>query len=274
MAETLLQVRDLKKYFPVMSGLFRHVVGHIKAVDGIDFHIGVGETLGMVGESGCGKSTAGRASIRLIEPTGGAVTFAGEDVLGLSQEALKNLRTQVQMVFQDPYASLNPRKAVGESIGEALMYHGKVSSLSEKEDVIADTLCKVGLTPDAARRYPHEFSGGQQQRICIGRAIAMKPRLIVCDEAVSALDVSIQAQILNLLNELKASMGLSYLFISHDLSVVKHLCDRVVVMYFGKIVEEGTTEALFNDPRHAYTRKLLKSIPCTHPKNRGKRLGK
>ncbi|SCC89990.1 Oligopeptide transport ATP-binding protein AppF [Chlamydiales bacterium SCGC AG-110-P3] len=268
MVEPLLQVTGLKKYFPQFSGVFRHQTGAVKAVDGVDFQIMPGEILGMVGESGCGKSTTGRAAIRLIEPTAGQLHFDGQDLLSLSRRQLKQLRTEMQMIFQDPYASLNPRKTIANSIGEALWYHGKVKESGELRDRIADILKKVGLSPDAMNRYPHQFSGGQQQRVCIGRAIALEPRLIVCDEAVSALDVSVQAQILNLLSELKATMNLSYLFISHDLSVVRHLCDRVVVLYFGKVVEVGIRDQIFHDPQHEYTKQLLSAIPCTHPSQR------
>jgi len=262
---TVLEVKGLKKYFPVCAGVMRHVVDHIKAVDGIDFKIGLGEVVGMVGESGCGKSTAGRAAIRLIEPTAGEVSFQGRNLLALSSSELKEIRTQIQMVFQDPYSSLNPRRTVGDSIGEALVYHGKVQSRKDGDEVVASVLEQVGMSSDAMNRYPHEFSGGQQQRICIGRAIALEPKLIVCDEAVSALDVSVQAQILNLLDELKTTLGLSYLFISHDLSVVRYLCDRVLVLYYGKVVESGSTEELFNNPQHPYTQKLLSAIPKSHP---------
>lgn len=264
----LLQVSGLKKYFPIVSGFFRRQVGEIRAVDGIDFTLHQGEVLGVVGESGSGKSTAARAAIRLFEPTAGQVMFDGVDFLALSPEELKSRRKEIQMVFQDPYASLNPRKSVGESIGEALTYHGMVTSPSEQEERVAETLVKVGLSPDVMHKYPHQFSGGQQQRICIGRAIVLGPKVIICDEAVSALDVSVQAQILNLLEELKASMGLSYLFISHDLAVIRHLSDRVVVMCEGKVVEEGPVETLFEDPQHSYTQKLLSAIPITHPKYR------
>lgn len=267
MVQPLLAVKGLKKHFPQFSGVFRHQTGAIKAVDGVDFDIMPGEILGMVGESGCGKSTTGRAAIRLIEPTAGEIQFDGQDLLSLSARKLKKLRTEIQMIFQDPYASLNPRKTIADSIGEALLYHRKASR-RELRSVIADTLEKVGLSPDAMNRYPHQFSGGQQQRVCIGRAIALEPKLIICDEAVSALDVSVQAQILNLLQELKATMNLSYLFISHDLSVVRHICDRVVVLYFGKVVEVGTRDQIFNNPQHRYTKQLLSAIPCTHPSQR------
>ena len=265
MKNVLLEVKGLKKYFPVLSGLLRRQVGNIKAVDGIDFEIAEGEVLGMVGESGSGKSTAARATIRLTEPTAGQVTFQNQDFLALGREKLKEVRRQIQIVFQDPYASLNPRKTIGQSIGEGLLYHGLVTSKEEQTDRVAEVLERVGLSPDGMNRYPHQFSGGQQQRICIGRAIAMDPRLIICDEAVSALDVSVQAQILNLLADLKESLGLSYLFISHDLSVVRHISERVVVMHFGKIVESGSAEEIFHNPQHPYTKKLLAAIPKDHP---------
>lgn len=272
MNTTLLEVKGLKKYFPVLSGLFRSEVGNIKAVDGIDFKILEGEVLGMVGESGSGKSTAGRTAIRLIEPTEGQVKFLGHDLLSFDREQLKNVRQQIQIVFQDPYASLNPRKTIGQNIGEALLYHHLVPSIEEQTDRVVEILKNVGISPDAIHRYPHQFSGGQQQRICIGRAIAMHPRLIICDEAVSALDVSVQAQILNLLAELRETMGLSYLFISHDLSVIRHISDHVVVMHLGKVVEYGSAEEVFQNPQNPYTQKLLAAIPRNRPrKSREKR---
>lgn len=268
MRQVLLDVRGLKKYFPVFAGLLRHVVGQIKAVDGIDFHIGDGEVLGVVGESGSGKSTAARAAIRLVEPTAGKVIFDGIDFLSLKPDQLKDVRKKMQIVFQDPYSSLNPRKPIWLSIGEALEYHGVVTEPHQLRDVVAEILRRIGISVDAMDNYPHQFSGGQQQRICIGRAIAMKPKLIVCDEAVSSLDVSVQAQILNLLMELKETMNLSYLFISHDLSIVRHISDRVVVMHEGKAVESGDTETIFSDPQHPYTRKLLAALPIDHPRER------
>lgn len=266
MKDVLLDVKGLKKYFPIYAGLLRHEVGAVKAVDGLDFSLHKGHVLGMVGESGSGKSTAARAAIRLIEPTAGQIIFEGQSLLDLSADQLKKVRQDIQMVFQDPYASLNPRRTIGESIGEGLVYHGLVSSRSEQQDYVAAVLKKVGLPPETMRRYPHEFSGGQQQRICIGRAIALNPKLLVCDEAVSALDVSIQAQILNLLIELKETMNLSYLFISHDLSVIRHIADEVIVLYLGKMVESGPTEELFSHPQHPYTQALLSSIPRSHPR--------
>ena len=268
MSKPLLKVKQLKKYFPVYAGFFRREVDQIKAVDGIDFCVNEGKVLGLVGESGSGKSTAARAAIRLIEPTSGEVSYDGEDFLAFDKEKLLQARRTIQIVFQDPFASLNPRKTIQQSIGEALVYHGLVSSESEMNDRVAHTLERVGLSSGAMGHYPHQFSGGQQQRICIGRAIAMNPSIIICDEAVSALDVSVQAQILNLLMELKESLQLSYLFISHDLSVVRHLCDDVSVMHAGKIVEQGEVEKIFLEPEMEYTKKLLAAIPISHPRKR------
>jgi ABC-type oligopeptide transport system ATPase subunit len=262
----LLQVTGLKKYFPIYAGLFRKEVGVIKAVDGIDFSIPSGHVLGMVGESGCGKSTVARAATRLIEPTAGSITFMGQSLNDMKKQELKNIRKDIQMVFQDPYASLNPRKTIRENMGEALIYHQLVQTKDEQRDCVAEVLKKIGLSPDVMQRYPHEFSGGQQQRICIGRAIALNPKLIICDEAVSSLDVSIQAQILNLLLELKETLNLSYLFISHDLAVIRHLADQVAVLHYGKIVENRATEELFEDPQNSYTKTLLASIPRLHPR--------
>ncbi len=268
----IMQVKGLKKYFPIFAGLLRRQVATVYALDGIDFTIHKGETLGIVGESGSGKSTLARTAIRLIEPTAGSIEFEGTNLLNVSQERLKSIRRHFQMVFQDPYASLNPRKSIGESIGEALKVHGLVSSRSEQVDKVIEVLAKIGLEPDAIGRYPHQFSGGQQQRICIGRAIALDPKLIICDEAVSALDVSVRSQILNLLSKLKEELGLSYLFISHDMSVIRHFCDYVIVMYLGKVMEQASTEELFTNPKHPYTQALLSAIPKRHPKDIGRRL--
>lgn len=268
MSRKLLVVRGLKKYYPIYSGLFRKRVGWIKAVDGIDFTINEGEVLGMVGESGGGKSTAGRAAIRLIEPTEGSIQFLDQDFLALNHKQLKEMRRQIQIIFQDPYSSLNPRKTIRESIGEPLLYHNLVSSKSEQTDQVAVTLKQIGLPPEAMNRYPHQFSGGQQQRICIGRAIAMKPKLIVCDEPVSALDVSVQAQILNLLHELKESLNLSYLFISHDLSIVRHISDNVLVLQNGRVVEHNSVDNIFKNPQSPYTKTLLAAIPSRIPKKK------
>ncbi|WP_011174646.1 ABC transporter ATP-binding protein [Candidatus Protochlamydia amoebophila] len=266
MTEFLLCVKGLKKYFPIMAGLFRKEIEVFKAVDDIDFSIKTGEVLGMVGESGSGKSTAARAAVRLIEPTEGQILFSGQSLRDLSKNELKKIRKNIQIVFQDPYASLNPRKTILDSIGEALFYHGIVKTKEEQIEKVVDVLQKIGLSPDIMNRYPHEFSGGQQQRICIGRAIALNPKLIICDEAVSALDVSIQAQILNLLIELKETLDLSYLFISHDLSVIKHIADNIVVLYKGKIIESGSNIQIFENPQSTYTKELLNAIPRLRPR--------
>lgn len=265
MNNNLLEVKGLKKYFPIYTGLFRHHTSDIKAVDGIDFSIPKGKVLGMLGESGSGKSTAARTAIRLIEPTAGEIYFEGKSLMDFSRQDLKKLRKEIQIVFQDPYASLNPRKNIGENIGEALLYHEIVKTKDEQREKVADILKKIGLSPDMMQSYPHEFSGGQQQRICIGRAIALNPKLIVCDEAVSALDVSLQAQILNLLIELKENHHFSYLFISHDVSVVRYISDYVAILYLGKIVEQGGTEEVLESPKNTYTQKLLAAIPALYP---------
>ena len=261
----LLEVRNLVKHFPVRQGLFGGVSGHVHAVDGIDFDVREGETLAIVGESGCGKSTVGRLVLRLIEPSSGAVRFEGDDLLALGDAALRARRRRMQVIFQDPYASLNPRMTVGAMLGEPLMLHGLIGDAAARRGRVAELLELVGLRPDHIRRYPHEFSGGQRQRLAIARALAVEPRLIVADEAVSALDVSIQAQVINLMRELQQRFGLAYIFISHDLAVVKHIADRIAVMYLGKIVETATTDELFRNPRHPYTRALLSAVPVPDP---------
>ncbi|MDP1835505.1 MAG: ABC transporter ATP-binding protein [Chlamydiales bacterium] len=268
----LLQVKGLKKYFPIVSGVFRKHVGNVKAVDGVDFTIPEGKIVGLVGESGCGKSTAARSSIRLLEPTAGQIFFRGQDITLLDQESLKKLRREMQMVFQDPLVSLNPRKTVGVSIGEGLRYHGMVTDPDLLRARVIEVLGQVGLSDDVIGRYPHEFSGGQLQRICIARALALEPKLVICDEAVSALDVSVQGQIINLLVDLQKRLGLSYLFIAHDLSVVRHICDHVVVMYLGKVMESAPAEELFANPKHPYTQALLSAVPKNHPNEKTKRI--
>jgi oligopeptide/dipeptide ABC transporter ATP-binding protein len=260
----LLVVRNLKKYFPVRSGLFSRVSGWVKAVDDVSFDIYEGETLGLVGESGCGKTTTGRAILRLIEPTGGRIYFEGKDVLSMRGEEMRALRRRMQVIFQDPYSSLNPRMTVGKIVGEALKVH-RIVPASNFDQYVGELLARVGLSPSYRSRYPHEFSGGQRQRIGIARALALHPKFIVCDEAVSALDVSIQAQIINLLWDLQAEYHLTYLFIAHDLNVVQHIADRAAVMYLGKIVEVAPTKTLFESPKHPYTQALIASNPMPDP---------
>lgn len=276
LSHTLLEVKNLKKYFPVRKGLFKRVAAFVKAVDNIDFNIMEGETLGLVGESGCGKTTAGRAILRLIRPTEGNVLFRGRnmehfgekyreiDITRAPKDILKILRCNIQVIFQDPYSSLNPRLSIGRIVEEPLHVH-KIGSRSERLDRVRNLLRAVGLNEDHMKRYPHEFSGGQRQRIVIARALALEPQLVIADEPVSALDVSIQAQILNLLEDLQKEFKLTYLFISHDLSVIKYMCNRVAVMYLGKIVELAKTEDLFNSPRHPYTEALISAVPIPNP---------
>jgi oligopeptide/dipeptide ABC transporter ATP-binding protein len=268
----LLHVSGLKKYFPIKAGLVQKNVGYVKAVDDISFDIRHGETFGLVGESGCGKSTTGRTLLRLTQATEGRILFNGEDVMTFSKKRLRTFRTEAQIIFQDPFSSLNPRMTVGEIVGEALIEHGLVKNRAAQEKSVIEMIEKCGLSAYHIKRYPHEFSGGQRQRICIARALALNPRFVVCDEAVSALDVSIQSQIINLLKDLQQDMGLTYLFISHDLGVVKYISDRIGVMYLGSIVETASKVDLFNRPSHPYTQALLSAIPAAHPLKKRERI--
>lgn len=268
----LVQVKNLVKYFPVRGGVLQRVVAWVKAVDDVSFTIHEGETLGLVGESGCGKTTVGRTMLRLIEPTSGSVIFDGMEVFKLRErELLKEMRRNMQIIFQDPYASLDPRMPIGESIAEGLKIHN-IGTPRQRHEIVIEMLRKVGLEDYHARRYPHEFSGGQRQRIGIARALALRPKFIVCDEPVSALDVSIQSQVLNILKDLQKEFGLTYLFIAHNLSVVEHISDRVAVMYLGKIVELAGREELFRNPLHPYTQALLSAIPIPDPTLKRKRI--
>jgi len=260
----LIEVKNLVKYFPVRAGLLQRVTAWVQAVDDVSFIVRQGETLGLVGESGCGKTTVGRTMLRLIEPTSGAVAFDGKDILQLRGQALKEIRRDMQIIFQDPYASLDPRLPIGEAVMEGLNIH-KIGTPKERFEIMIETLKKVGLEDYHARRYPHEFSGGQRQRIGIARALALRPKFIICDEPVSALDVSIQSQVLNILNDLQVEFGLTYLFIAHNLSVVEHISNRVAVMYLGKIVELTRREELFRNPLHPYTQALMSAIPIADP---------
>jgi len=272
---TLLEVKHLTKFFPIKRGLLRRVVGHVRAVDDISFHVDQGETLGLVGESGCGKTTTGRCIVRALDPTSGQVLFRDGgrlvDVASLPARDLRQLRRSIQMIFQDPFSSLNPRMTLLEIVGEPLLVNG-VARGKALEERVATLLRKVGLRPEYMRRYPHAFSGGERQRIGIARALALEPRLVIADEPVSALDVSVQAQILNLLQDLRAEFHLTTIFVAHDLSVIKHISDRVAVMYVGKIVEVAPTRALFAQPKHPYTEALLSAVPKPDPRLRGERI--
>ncbi|MBM0227317.1 dipeptide ABC transporter ATP-binding protein, partial [Micromonospora sp. ATA51] len=266
MTENIIEVRDLVKHYPVTRGIvFKKTVGQVKAVDGVSFDLKAGETLGVVGESGCGKSTLSRVLMNLEKPTAGTVRYKGQDISKLSGGALRRLRRQIQLVMQDPYTSLNPRMTVGDLIGEPFEIHPEVAPKGSRRNKVKELLDLVGLNPEHINRYPHQFSGGQRQRIGIARALALRPEVIVCDEPVSALDVSIQAQVMNLLEKLQNEFGLSYVFIAHDLSVVRHLSDRVAVMYLGKMVEVGTEDEIYERPTHPYTQALLSAVPVPDP---------
>ncbi|MEW2440767.1 ABC transporter ATP-binding protein [Micromonospora marina] len=266
MTENIIEVRDLVKHYPVTRGVvFKKTIGHVKAVDGVSFELKAGETLGVVGESGCGKSTLARVLMNLEKPTAGQVLYKGQDISKLSGGALRRLRRQIQLVMQDPYTSLNPRMTVGDLIGEPFEIHPDVAPRGSRRTKVKELLDLVGLNPEHINRYPHQFSGGQRQRIGIARALALRPEVIVCDEPVSALDVSIQAQVMNLLEKLQTEFGLSYVFIAHDLSVVRHLSDRVAVMYLGKMVEIGTEDEIYERPTHPYTQALLSAVPVPDP---------
>jgi len=271
MSQALLEVRNLVKHFPIGGGMFTKPVGVVRAIDGVSFTIKKGETLGLVGESGCGKTTTGRCILQLEQPTSGSIVFEGIDMMSLDAAELRAVRRHVQVIFQDPYSSLNPRMTIGQILAEPLKVHGIVRDAGERELRVRELLTQVGLLPQHAKRYPHQLSGGQRQRVGVARALAMEPSLIICDEPVSALDVSIQAQIINLLEELQARLGLTYLFIAHDLSVVRHISDRVAVMYLGKMAELADRKAIYDEPLHPYTRALLSAVPIPDPKIESKR---
>lgn len=274
MSEYLVTVNNLKKYFPVKTGLLKHTTGNVKAVDGISFNIKKGQILGIVGESGCGKSTLGRTILRLLLPTEGEVFYESKSVFHMSKKEMNKMRTKMQIIFQDPYSSLNPKLPVYDIVGEAMLQHKIAKNKKEMKEKVIEIISKCGLYPEQADRYPHQFSGGQRQRICIARALAVNPDFVVCDEAVSALDVSIQSQILNLLKDAKEDFGLTYMFISHDLSVVKFISDEVAVMYLGQIVEKAGKKQIFSKPLHPYTEALLSAAPLFDPslKRNGKRI--
>ncbi|WP_404381339.1 ABC transporter ATP-binding protein [Knoellia locipacati] len=271
MADVILKADNLYKHYPIKGGVLRTTTGHVKAVDGVSFELQRGETLGIVGESGCGKSTLGRVLMRLEEPTSGTVNFDGVDMFSQGGSAMRKLRRDIQIVFQDPYTSLNPRKTVGDIIGEPFEIHSDVVPRGGRKKAVQELLELVGLNPEHINRYPHQFSGGQRQRIGIARGIALRPKVLICDEPVSALDVSVQAQVINLMEKLQDELGLSYIFIAHDLSVVRHISDRVGVMYLGRMVELGTEEEIYQRPTHPYTQALLSAVPVPDPLMRGKR---
>src|SRR5882762_1014713 len=269
---SLVEIKGLKTHFPIRAGVWQRPIGWVRAVDGVSFAINEGETVGLVGESGCGKTTLGRTILRLIEPTAGEIWFDGRDITRLDGADTKPFRRKAQMIFQDPYGSLNPRMTVGTIIAEPLRIHKLCANKKDERERVAELLRAVGLSPEHTRRYPHEFSGGQRQRIGIARALAVEPKFIVCDEPVSALDVSVQAQIINLLSDLQEQFKLTYLFIAHDLAVVEHISDRVLVMYFGKVVEEASAEDIYSNPQHRYTQALLSAVPDIDPARRRQRI--
>ena len=270
-SDALLTVRDLRVHFPIREGILRRQVGTIRAVDGVSLEVRAGETVGLVGESGCGKTTTGRAIVGLVKPTAGSVVFEGRELVGLGRREMRTVRRDIQCVFQDPYSSLNPVKLVGEIVAEPLRIHGLFDQMGG-DSYIAELFQLVGLSPTLRRRYPREFSGGQRQRIGIARALALKPKLLILDEPVAALDVSIQAQIINLLQDLQRELGLAYVFVAHDLSVVRHISDRVLVMYLGRLVEEGQKRDIYSQPSHPYTQSLLSAVPVPNPVGRGSRV--